>query len=85
MFNIDSFLNKFKNLTPPDGEIREKVSEIIKNEINIEIDKKYISIKNGSIYIKTKPIIKNEIFIKKKKLLEELRKSFGDKTPKDIK
>lgn len=85
MFNIDDFLNKFKNLTPPDNEVREKVIEIIKNEINITIDKKNISIRNNSIFIKTKPIIKNELFINKEKLLHELKKSFGSKTPNDIK
>lgn len=84
MFNVNDFLNKFKNLTPPDNEVREKSIEIIKNEIGVDIDKKNISIKNNSIFIKTKPIIKNEIFINKEKILQKLKNEFGDKTPKNI-
>jgi hypothetical protein len=84
MFNIGDFLVKFKQITPPDGIIRDVFSEIILQILNININKTDISLKNNTVYIKTNPFIKNKIFIHKKDILKEAEKQLGKKTPKNI-
>jgi len=84
MFNLDKFLNKFKGLKPPNDEIKINIIKIIKDDLNINLERKDISVRNKTIYINTKPIIKNEIFINKYKLIETLRDKLGNTMVKDI-
>ncbi len=72
MFNVKDFLNKFNDLKPKDDILKEEISNIIFLLLNIKIEKKYINIKNNSIYIKTSNIIKNEIFFKKSEILNKI-------------
>ena len=66
------FLDRFRNLTPPDQFIKKECISVIKNRLNVEIKKEDISIKNNIIYINTSSTIKSELFIKKEDLLKEL-------------
>lgn len=75
---ISDLLKKFKNITAPDIIIRNYIVDIVKEIINIKLDKKNIFVKNGIVYIKTKPIYKNEIFINKKKIINLLKEKVGD-------
>lgn len=82
LYPLNSFFSRFKHITPPDESVRKGVCEFILKEMNIETPLKDVSVKNGVIYIKTKPIIKNEVFMKKKKLLlfvqEKTKKTLHD-------
>ena len=72
MKGIRLFLDRFRNLTPPDQFIKKECISVIKNRLNVEIKKEDISIKNNIIYINTSSTIKSELFIKKEDLLKEL-------------
>jgi len=73
MFNINSFLERFKKITPPEYDVRKNISDIVKNKINIEVPINHIVFRNNIIYIKTKPIYKNEIFLKKELILNDFK------------
>jgi hypothetical protein len=75
MQNINSYLDKFKNLAVPNESIRKDVAGIIKNEIGIDLEIKDISIKNMVAYIKGGSAVKSEIFLRKKKILEKIKEA----------
>jgi len=81
---IKALLERFKNFSVPNESIRKKVSEIVKNKIDIEIDIKDIEYRNGVVVVREHGAIKNEIFLNKKEILESLKEDFGEKSPKDI-
>jgi len=84
MFNIDSFLEKFKNLTPPHKEVRRVVILVVKKNTNIQLEEEQILSHGNTVYLKIKPIYKTEIFLNKKKILEEIKDVLGLKAPQDI-
>jgi len=74
MFNIAIYLEKFRNLSLKDERVKEEICLAIKKICNFEIAKEKISFKKGIINLSLLPIEKNEIFIKKDRLLLELKK-----------
>jgi hypothetical protein len=78
MQNISSFLTKFKNIIKSDEDIKEKICLSIKNNTGIEINKSNILIRNKIATIKEKPHFKNEVFMKKEKILDELKGVISD-------
>ncbi|MFQ5661677.1 MAG: hypothetical protein ACE5F2_00280 [Candidatus Paceibacteria bacterium] len=72
MFNIGNFLEKFKNITPPDKFVKDVLIGVVKDVVNIEIEKENIDVRNGTIFISADPIIKNEIFLKKSEIMQNL-------------
>ena len=73
MFDIGSYLEKFKKFSQSREFLRNSVSESIKEVCGIDIDSKNIEVKNFTAKIKERPIIKSEIFLKKEKILELLK------------
>lgn len=86
MFNIGNFLEKFKNITPPDKFVKDVLISVVKETTNIDIEKDNIDVRNGTIFISVDPIIKNEIFLKKGEVLENLREKLKvyKKTIRDL-
>lgn len=86
MFNIGNFLEKFKNITPPDKFVKEVLIDVVKDIVDIEIEKDNIDVRNGTIFISVDPIIKNEIFLKKSEVMENLKEKLKiyKKTIKEI-
>ena len=86
MFNIGNFLEKFKNITPPDKFVKEVLIDVVKDVVSVEIEKDNIDVRNGTIFISVDPIIKNEIFLKKSEVMENLKEKLKiyKKTIKDI-
>ena len=77
--NISNFLEKFsKNLQTANSQ-KEKIIDIIKKEIRVEIPKENIEIKNYTLYIKASPAILNVVFVNKTKILDEIRNSVPTK------
>ena len=72
MLSISSFLEKFTKILNTSTLVRGFLIDIIKKEINYDIDVKNIKVQNGIVYLNERPIIKNEIFMKKNKILSEL-------------
>lgn len=85
MFSIKDYLEKFKNITPPDGFVRDNVSRIVEENLGVKIPRENIRVQNNIVIIKESGSVKAGIFLKKKMILQELEKELGeDKTPKDI-
>lgn len=76
MFQLNQFLNRFKNLTNTEKVKKQLISEVIKNN-NIPIDINQISIIKNTIFIKTNPIIKTELLLKKEIILADIQKIPG--------
>ncbi len=83
LFNINSFLGRFKNLRNPlDDKV--KILNLVNKELNTSLVEKEITILKGVIRFNTSSLIKNVIFLKKTPLLEEIKKEFPDLGIKDI-
>lgn len=76
MFQLNQFLDRFKNLTNTEKVKKQLISEVIKNN-NIPIDINQISIIKNTIFIKTNPIIKTELLLKKEIILADIKKIPG--------
>ena len=76
---ISIYLERFKNIKPPENAIKKIIIKNIKKETNIKIKEQDININKGFVYIKTTPIIKNEIFYKKQNIIKICEKELGIK------
>jgi len=82
---ISNFFEKFKKLIQNSGLQKQAVIEAIKTITNIEVESKKIRFGENSIYINIPPAIKFQIFLKKEKILNEIKKSTGKQSFRDIK
>ena len=69
MFNISSFLEKFKKFDQNKTLQTENILRSIESVIGIKLDKKNINIKDGILHIQGSPALHQEIFLKKEHLL----------------
>lgn len=72
MFDISQYLEKFKKLLTSQEFLINSVVESIKKNCLVDVDPKNIVIKNYSARINERPLVKTSIFLKKKKILEDL-------------
>ncbi len=72
MFNIASYLDKFKNFGQGEKIFKETIVGVVKEITSVNIDIKNITIKNGEVIFNVSPAIKNILFIKKNLILEKL-------------
>jgi hypothetical protein len=77
MFNIAELLLKTRNLILSKELEKETIRKIIFDLAGVTINHGELEIKNGIIYLKTKPIYKNEIFFKKDKIISEIKKNLN--------
>lgn len=86
MFNIGNFLEKFRNITPPDKFVKDVLIDVVKETANIDIEKENLDVRNGVIFISIDSIIKNEIFLKKAEIMKNLTEKLKKykKTIRDI-
>ncbi len=83
-FNIGSFLEKFKNITPPDDFLKKTFISVVKEETGIEVPRKDIKITHGVIYLSASPTIKSELYIKKSLLLKRISAALSKEQISDI-
>jgi hypothetical protein len=80
-----NFLDKFKNLKPPKKFTQDETIKIINNILGFSFAEGDIEQKGTTLFIKAKnPAIKSEVFLRKNKILEDLRQKLGPKAPQDI-
>jgi hypothetical protein len=84
VIEIKDLLLKFNRILLSEEIKKELIQEVILKTIKIPIKKEEIKIKNGTVFLKIKPIYKNEIFINRDKIFLEMEKVFGKKMPKDF-
>jgi len=73
MFNISSYLEKFKNIGQDKKLLKETICLTVKEITGVEIEIKNIIIKNGEIIFNVSPAIKNLLFIKKRLILFKIK------------
>ena len=73
MDSIKLFLARFKDYLPPEIAAKGIIREVIKEKTGIELKSDEVEIsKNGTVYIKARPVAKSEIFLKNEAIMEEL-------------
>ena len=84
MNNISIYLERFKSVGLKDVMLKKTVVEILKKNFQIEVEQKDISIKDGTITIKTSPILKSEIFINREKIKSAILAQLGSSNLENI-
>lgn len=84
--NISSFLDRFQNLKPPKEFMADESAKIINDLLGASLVKEEnVDWRGGILYIKIKDSsLRNQLFINKERILGELEKKLGKRSPKDI-
>jgi hypothetical protein len=77
MFNISSYLEKFKNIGQEERLLKETILSIIKEVAGVVVDARNIKIKNGEVSLSVSPAVKNTIYIKKDIILNKIKEKSG--------
>lgn len=72
MFNISKYLEKVVKQIDTKAVVREKISQSIKANTNLDVDQEKIEVKEGVAFIKANQAFLNKIFINKSKILKEV-------------
>ena len=84
MHSIQDLLGRFKSILDTEDSKKENIIKILEENTSIVISAGDIDVKKGKLSLKVKPIYRNAILLKKDKILEDLKQSFGDKYIQDI-
>lgn len=83
MFQINQFLDRFKNISNSEKIKKQLVAEILtKNNISVKLEQ--ISFSKTTVFIKVSPIIKTEILLRKEEILSEIKNLPGLGTMSNI-
>ncbi|MFA7252391.1 MAG: hypothetical protein WC027_00860 [Candidatus Paceibacterota bacterium] len=78
MFNISSYLEKFKNIGQSERLLKETILSIIKEVTGIVLGVGNIKVKNNSeVLLSVSPAVKNTIYIKKELILNKIKEKSG--------
>ena len=77
MQQIEIYLQKFKDFGLKEELFKEKIINVVKEEVGIDLKKEEIDVKDGNIRINISGPAKTEVFIKRKIIQEKLEKDFG--------
>lgn len=83
MFNLSSYLEKFKNLKDP-KENKTIISEVILGVTSVSVAPKNISIQRGTVFVEAGALQKNLIFLNKEEILKKISESLPDLHIKEI-
>ena len=85
MFNINSFLDKFRANLAKDSFLLEMIQSTIKKTTHIEIPIKNIHIKSGRVsIIGVSSVVKSELFLKKTDIIQKINNQGGYRNIRDI-
>jgi hypothetical protein len=84
MFNISSYLEKFKRLEPPGDTVKSAAQDVIFESIGVKIEKKEMEVRDGILFLSVPSAVKNEIYMNKRGILEKVRGILNEKAVKDI-
>jgi hypothetical protein len=84
MFNIVSYLERFKNFGVKETEFKEWILACVKEETGRDVSKNDVRVQGDSIFIKANPMLKSELFMKKGSLLGKINLKNSKTTIKDI-
>ena len=84
MFNISSYLEKFKSLGLSETLLKENLIATIASLAGVKITRKDITFKNAVAYISVSAVAKNRSFIKKTAILAKIQAEKGEEKLVDI-
>ena len=84
MFNISTYLEKFKKIEAPGDSVKCAAEKAIFESVGIKIEKKEMNVVDGVLFLFVPSIIKNEVYMSKRGILEKMRMILGEKSIKDI-
>ncbi len=83
MFNLSSYLEKFKNLKNP-KENKTIIRQIIQEVSGVEVIEEEITIQKATVYIQSGFLSKNRIFLTKESIIEKINTLLPDLLIRDI-
>ena len=84
MFNIATYLEKFKKMEPPGDSVKCAAEKAILEAVGIRIEKKEMTVVDGVLFLSVSSIVKNEVYMSKRGVLKKMRAILGEKAVKDI-
>lgn len=84
MFNISSYLEKFKSMEPEGDSMKRAVHEAVFKKTGVRVDKKHMSVRNNILHISAPAALKSEIFMKKREILKIPKENVRSANIKDI-
>lgn len=84
MFNISSYLEKFKKMEP-EGELAKRTAQnAILETLGVNIPNTDANVRDGVLHISAPAAVKSEIFMNKRGILKKTRETSGVRAIKDI-
>ena len=84
MFNINTYLEKFKKMEPEGESAKRATEKAIFETLGVKIEKKDMTEKGGVLHISAPAALKNEIFMNKRGILQKAQESAGTRAVGDI-
>ena len=84
MFNVASYLEKFKKMEPDGDTEKRAVQKALLEKTGISVEKSTMRISGGVVYLNISGILKNEVYMNKNSVLVAIYNTLGDKRIKDI-
>ena len=78
MFNIASYLEKFKKVGEKRNSLEHTVSEVFKNVAGVDIDKSSVKISKGEMTVSATPMAHSMIFMKREQIISVLKEKLPD-------
>jgi hypothetical protein len=85
MKQIGELLERFKTLKIAHSDVKVAVRETLYSLLSIDVDEASIRVSGDVVFVQVRPIVKNQILLQKETILEELKKTLGQKAPRDVK
>lgn len=84
MFNISTYLEKFKKIEPEGESVKRAAENAIFETIGAVVNKKDMAARNGALHISAPAAVKNEIFMNKRSILQKARETAGGRTLRNM-
>lgn len=84
MFNIGSYLEKFKRIEPPGDTVKNAAEMVFLEVVGVKIEKSEMTVKNGIIFLTVPAVVKNEVYMNKKRVIEKIGQLLGTSEIQDI-
>jgi hypothetical protein len=84
MEKVDLFLEKFKDISPPDESVKKEAVSIIHDVTGIELDTKQITVSRNQLRLEISPTLKSRIYMNKESIIERLSNTLHEEKISDI-
>ena len=84
MIEVKDLLSRWSGILLGEESKIESIKNAVFETLGVQIKKEDIKIRNNTVFLNVKSIYKSEIFLKKDEILRKLEKTFGKRTPEDV-